>query len=457
MDEKIKKLIEDLENNNTKVRLKALKALGEVAYHEDISAVIPKLGDLLTDKNKDIVQEACLRLAITAYRGADIALVIPQLKAAILNRDSDVGRNAAGALARYYANKKNWNELNGLLKHEEEPARLMAAKFLTLDYINKKQWKKVNEFLNNKDLYIQRGALASLDKIHDKTDLSFIIPIVIKLLSDKNVLLRRDAVISLGLIAFNKVDISPAISSIAKLVLDKNKRIRWRACQALYAAAQNGLEISVAIPNLTKRLIDGKSDVGACAVTLHYINKKQWDEVKKLLNHKNKRVRDSVPFAIELAKRRGAKIDQEILKKAKEITAEEMVKERFGDVGLKVWNLIDGARTTDQIMKETGVSDLKLVEILNFLEDQGLIKLENKKTLMKTGYMRESFSQTSSLDRLILEKFGTTGLNVYNLIDGARTTDQIMKETGVTEKKLESILNFLEDKGIIKMEKPKKK
>jgi hypothetical protein len=59
-------------------------------------------------------------------------------------------------------------------------------------------------------------------------------------------------------------------------------------------------------------------------------------------------------------------------------TAERMIKERFGEVGLNVYTLIDGTKTTQEIMDETGVSDTKLVEILNFLEDRGIIKMEER-------------------------------------------------------------------------------
>src|SRR3990167_10762066 len=59
-------------------------------------------------------------------------------------------------------------------------------------------------------------------------------------------------------------------------------------------------------------------------------------------------------------------------------TVEKMIKDKFGDVGVKVYALIDGSRTTDEIMKETGVTETRLVEILNFLEDRGIIKMEGK-------------------------------------------------------------------------------
>ncbi|MFH1448106.1 MAG: hypothetical protein ABIG39_04545 [Candidatus Micrarchaeota archaeon] len=61
----------------------------------------------------------------------------------------------------------------------------------------------------------------------------------------------------------------------------------------------------------------------------------------------------------------------------------------------------------------------------------------------------------SPLERIIYDKFGQGGVEVYNLIDGEKTAEEILKETGVSETKLVEILEFMDDEGIIKLEKPK--
>src|SRR3989338_10851587 len=66
---------------------------------------------------------------------------------------------------------------------------------------------------------------------------------------------------------------------------------------------------------------------------------------------------------------------------------------------------------------------------------------------------KENFSMFKRLK----DKFGSVGPKVYDLIDGVTTTDQIMKETGVTEKRLVEILNSLEEHGLIKFDYPGKK
>jgi len=58
---------------------------------------------------------------------------------------------------------------------------------------------------------------------------------------------------------------------------------------------------------------------------------------------------------------------------------EKIIKDKYGEIGLKVYTLIDGARTAEEIMDETGLDEEKLVEILDFLDEQGIIKLEYPK------------------------------------------------------------------------------
>jgi hypothetical protein len=58
---------------------------------------------------------------------------------------------------------------------------------------------------------------------------------------------------------------------------------------------------------------------------------------------------------------------------------EKIIKDKYGEIGLKVYTLIDGARTAEEIMEETGLDEEKLVEILDFLDEQGIIKLEYPK------------------------------------------------------------------------------
>ena len=63
----------------------------------------------------------------------------------------------------------------------------------------------------------------------------------------------------------------------------------------------------------------------------------------------------------------------------------------------------------------------------------------------------------SSIEKIITDKYGAIGMTVYTLIDGEKSAEEIMSETGLTESRLIEILDFFEDKGIIKLEYPGKK
>lgn len=60
-------------------------------------------------------------------------------------------------------------------------------------------------------------------------------------------------------------------------------------------------------------------------------------------------------------------------------TLEQIIFDKYGDLGLKVYSLIDGQRTAEEIMRQTGLTESKLVEILDFLDEQGIIKLDYPK------------------------------------------------------------------------------
>ena len=58
---------------------------------------------------------------------------------------------------------------------------------------------------------------------------------------------------------------------------------------------------------------------------------------------------------------------------------EKIISDKYGDIGLRVYTLIDGQRTAEEIMRETGLTEAKLVEILDFMDEQGIIKLDYPK------------------------------------------------------------------------------
>jgi len=55
---------------------------------------------------------------------------------------------------------------------------------------------------------------------------------------------------------------------------------------------------------------------------------------------------------------------------------ESKLHERFRDDGIKVYLSIDSKKNAEELKAELGLADAKLLEILNFMEGEGIIKLK---------------------------------------------------------------------------------
>jgi len=167
---------------------------------------------------------------------------------------------------------------------------------------------------------------------------------------------------------------------------------------------------------------------------------------------------------------------------------EKIIKEKYGDVGIKVYTLIDGQRTAEEIMKQTGLSESKLVEILDFMDDEGIIKLEypgeKKKSAPveqkpspqeKEGFNLMLEESGEAPDKLkdknpievpvraplnmvetlytkskILLKFGDKGGRVFESINGKTDVLELALKNQVPIYEIESMINFLlEQKAIL--------
>lgn len=167
---------------------------------------------------------------------------------------------------------------------------------------------------------------------------------------------------------------------------------------------------------------------------------------------------------------------------------ERIIKGKYGDVGIKVYTLIDGQRTAEEIMKETGLSESKLVEMLDFMDEEGIIKLEypgdKKKTHAKEA--EKPASETDSFKPMIdesetpekefmiknpievpirsplnvveslylrtktLMKFGDKGGKALEEIDGKKDFIDLALDNGITMYQMTELTNFLlEQKGIM--------
>ncbi|MEW6329301.1 MAG: hypothetical protein AB1468_04240 [Candidatus Micrarchaeota archaeon] len=142
---------------------------------------------------------------------------------------------------------------------------------------------------------------------------------------------------------------------------------------------------------------------------------------------------------------------------------------KFGDEGLRAYMKMGAKKTVKQVLDETGLAEDKLLAILDFMDSQGAVKFEKpfkreqtapevtpEKPQEKPEERGEAKSEEimSPLEKTIFDKFGKVGVEVYNLIDGEKTAEEILKETGISESKLVEILEFMDEEGIIKLERP---
>jgi len=173
---------------------------------------------------------------------------------------------------------------------------------------------------------------------------------------------------------------------------------------------------------------------------------------------------------------------------------QSLLRRKFGDEAVKLYNLIDSGKTAGQMMSELGMGEEKFVEILEFLNNNAMVSVvpsepeapawpeaaEGEKaigggqepdtpsraperparapqqTAPSTSKIFDEDS-LSPLEKVLYKKHGEIGVKIYNLIDGEKTAEEILRETGVSEAKLVEILEFMDEQGIIKLEKPEEK
>lgn len=169
----------------------------------------------------------------------------------------------------------------------------------------------------------------------------------------------------------------------------------------------------------------------------------------------------------------------------------------FGESGPRVYDALSGSKTSEEIQQFSGMERGEFALIMDFIASNGMASvsaqsseddfsppampggpedapLENDDSgssdvpsapRRPAGGIRpraraaddeeDDFSSSlSPLEKIIWDKYGESGVKVYNLIDGEKTAEEILHETGISESKLVEILEFMNDEGIIKLEKP---
>ncbi|MCX8174945.1 MAG: hypothetical protein N3E51_01955 [Candidatus Micrarchaeota archaeon] len=160
---------------------------------------------------------------------------------------------------------------------------------------------------------------------------------------------------------------------------------------------------------------------------------------------------------------------------------QSLLRRKFGEEAVRLYDMIDSEKTAAEIMAELGMDEKKFMEILEFMNNNGIVsvvpasgqqeaqtpaaaqppdaeKKEGEESTAEPPAKKPvSEELLSPLEKLLYQKFGPTGVQIYNLIDGEKTAEEILRETGISETKLVEILEFMDEQGIIKLEKPQEK
>jgi len=180
---------------------------------------------------------------------------------------------------------------------------------------------------------------------------------------------------------------------------------------------------------------------------------------------------------------------------------QSLLRRKFGDEAVKLYNMIDSGKTASGLMAELGMKEEAFVEILEFMNNNAMVSIVPAEPAAQSWHeaaegeratpaqegeesapgkqpvpggkppISASFASApaapaekkidedslSPLEKVLYRKHGSIGVKIYNLIDGEKTAEEILRETGVSEAKLVEILEFMDEQGIIKLEKPEEK
>ena len=165
---------------------------------------------------------------------------------------------------------------------------------------------------------------------------------------------------------------------------------------------------------------------------------------------------------------------QESIEEQEEKSPMDKILDAYGEQGLKVYSLIDGKKSVDEIAKEVGTTQEKVIEMLDFMEKEGIVKMEKpldsepveniynpmiadegellnkEEELIIPEKTKDNLVKNIKLKASLMLKFGDMGSAVYDLIDGKRNIIDIMSKAQIPLKKIEEIIQFLLKEKAIK-------
>ncbi len=212
------------------------------------------------------------------------------------------------------------------------------------------------------------------------------------------------------------------------------------------------------------------------------------ESVKEVEEESEEPVISINPFEeeVEEEKQEESNEENEVVKELEEVNENErIVREKYGELGVKVYHLIDGQKNAREIMDELGIDSKTLLEMLEFMERKGIIKLKHVESKTQT-YSEEEVYGKDLFSPLIAEKpvpevvvvdnpvelpskkvsgfmkemvvktklmvnFGSEGVKVWNSIDGKKTTVDIASSLKLPIYDVTAIVHFLYDNNAVEL------
>ena len=277
-EKEIQELIKQLSDPNENVRWNAARELRYAAEEgQDVTSAIPALGIALGDKNNKVRYHAALALTTADSNGNDITPAVPALGNALNDGNETLRGCAAEVLATAALREQDITSaipaLGNALNDENRDIRQYAARALTYHYVNKREWNKVEELLKHENANVRNPVTWMLaDVARRGRDIPPVIPALGNKLTDKNFNFRIEAAETLRDVAESGRDITPAVPALISALIDMGGAV----C----------------------------GDDAAKALIFYCMNKGEWKKIGELLEHKNEDVKFRVARAIfEIAKK----------------------------------------------------------------------------------------------------------------------------------------------------------
>ncbi|MFH1094908.1 MAG: hypothetical protein V1728_01705 [Candidatus Micrarchaeota archaeon] len=133
----------------------------------------------------------------------------------------------------------------------------------------------------------------------------------------------------------------------------------------------------------------------------------------------------------------------------------------FGPAAIRAYEAMDGKRSARQVQTNCGLGESEFSQFMEFMlqngpmvSRSGIISSAPRPRAGGADPLDAPSPSLSPLEKIIFDKYGSVGVKVYALIDGEKTAEDILNETGLSESKLVEILEFMNEQGIIKLERP---